>query len=92
MGFVKNNILFIAVVLFVLWLYFLIKPTNVVKEFVLYIMKELSLIRLEAFVFHPNIASTKVLLKNGFELEGTCKKYYLKNGECFDRLIFAKVL
>jgi hypothetical protein len=32
MGFVKNNILFIAVVLFVLWLYFLLKPKNVVKD------------------------------------------------------------
>jgi RimJ/RimL family protein N-acetyltransferase len=63
-----------------------------VQAFIPYVMKEFKLVRLEAFIFHPNIASQKALLKNGFELEGVCKKYYFKNGEYFDRLIFAKVL
>lgn len=66
--------------------------TNVVTEFVSYVMIEFNLIRLEAFVFHSNIASQKILIKSGFDLEGACKKYYYKNGEYFDRLIFGKVL
>ena len=66
--------------------------SEVVAKFVPHIVKEFNLIRLEAAVWHPNTASRKVLEKNGFVLEGVCKKFYLQNDEYFDRLIFAKVL
>jgi RimJ/RimL family protein N-acetyltransferase len=55
-------------------------------------MKEFKLKRLEAEVFKPNIASATLLLKNGFVLEGICKNFYCKFGNCYDKLIFAKVL
>ena len=66
--------------------------SEAIAKFVPHIMKEFNLIRLEATVVNPNIASVKVLERNGFVLEGVCKKFHLKNGEYFDRLIFAKVL
>jgi ribosomal-protein-alanine N-acetyltransferase len=66
--------------------------TDSVAKFVPYIMDRFQLIRLEATVWHPNVASIKILEKNGFILEGVCKKFHLKNGIYFDRLIFAKVL
>ena len=64
----------------------------ILEKLVPNIMQEFNLIRLEATVWHPNIASKKVLEKNGFVLEGVCKKFHYKNGEYFDRLIFALVL
>lgn len=51
---------------------------------------ELDIERITGNVFAPNIASQKVLLKNGFELEGVMKRAVYKNGETYDLYIFGK--
>ncbi len=45
---------------------------------------ELKLIRIYAGVFEYNVASMKVLEKNGFQKEGIAKKAIVKNGEIYD--------
>ncbi len=47
--------------------------------------------RFEAPVFSFNIASQKVLLKNGFHEEGLLKSAFVKDGNYFDGKLFALV-
>ena len=49
------------------------------------------IVRLYATVFDGNKASSKVLLKNGFNQEATLKKAAFKNGKFYDTWIFAKL-
>lgn len=51
--------------------------------------KRHNLYRLYAEVFESNPASTKVLVKNGFELEATLKKGVVKDGKLWDFLIYS---
>ncbi len=51
---------------------------------------ELDIERITGNVCSPNIASQKVLLKNGFELEGIMKKAVYKNGNIADLHIYGK--
>src|SRR6187549_2059222 len=44
----------------------------------------LDLLRLQANVYGPNVASARVLEKNGFELEGTLRRAVRKRGELLD--------
>lgn len=53
--------------------------------------KDLKLKRISAKVYSFNPASRRVLEKNGFELEGICKKDVKKGNRFFDDYIFAKV-
>lgn len=53
---------------------------------------ELSLRRISAVVFADNIASVKVLKKNGFELEGTMRRAASKNDKIYDLLLFGRLL
>jgi RimJ/RimL family protein N-acetyltransferase len=46
-------------------------------------------IRLQAHVFSNNPASEQVLIKNGFILEGVCRKHVYKNGVYLDALLYA---
>ena len=48
--------------------------------------------RIEAGVSTENIASQKVLIKNGFSKVGTYNKYIFLNGKWCDSIIFEKVL
>ena len=48
-------------------------------------------VRLQAGVFHPNLASARVLEKAGFTLEGRMKRAVIKNGVIHDRLMYAKL-
>ena len=57
-----------------------------------YASEELKLNTLEASVFKSNIASKKVLERNGFELAGCLRKGFRLNKDYVDRLIFDKIL
>lgn len=50
--------------------------------------ERLKLEKIYAKVDHPNIASQKLLLKNGFKLEGTLRKQRYRNEEWYDELRF----
>lgn len=52
--------------------------------------KELDIIRITGQVYEPNIASRRVLEKNGFILEGIMKNAVIKNGNIFDLCIYGK--
>lgn len=51
---------------------------------------ELDIERLTGYVCSPNIASQKVLLKSGFELEGLMKRAVCKDGNMYDLYIYGK--
>ena len=51
-------------------------------------MKELGLNRITANVYHPNVASQRILLKNGFVQEGVKRKAVIKGDNIYDILIF----
>ncbi len=53
---------------------------------------ELALRRISAVVFTENIASVRVLQKNGFEIEGTMRRAAKKNGRLYDLTLFGRVL
>jgi RimJ/RimL family protein N-acetyltransferase len=53
--------------------------------------QKLKLRRIQAYVFKPNVASKKVLEKNGFKTEGLLRKDIRKDGHLFDVYILAKV-
>jgi [ribosomal protein S5]-alanine N-acetyltransferase len=53
--------------------------------------RQFDLWRLEAPIFPHNLASGKVLEKNGFVAEGTLKNYVLKNSKPMDVVMYAKV-
>lgn len=51
-------------------------------------IKELGLNRITANVFQPNLASQRILLKNGFVQEGTMRKAAIKGNNVYDILIY----
>ena len=53
--------------------------------------KALNLHKLHARVISANIASAHILEKNGFELEGRLKDYYVIDNTYCDSLLFAKM-
>jgi len=71
--------------------YWLAKPfwsrgimTDAVRAYVDYAFRELKLKRLTAHTFEFNLASARVLEKNGFKLEGRLRKHLLKDGKLID--------
>lgn len=71
--------------------YWLAKPfwgqgimTDAVRAYVSYAFGELQLERLTAHTFESNVASARVLEKNGFQLEGRLRKHLSKDGELID--------
>jgi ribosomal-protein-alanine N-acetyltransferase len=75
--------------------YWLAKPywgaglmTDVVGVFVRYAFDQLKLLRLTAHVFELNIASARVLEKNGFILEGRLRKHFRKDGQLIDARVY----
>ncbi|MCF7871898.1 GNAT family N-acetyltransferase [Candidatus Woesearchaeota archaeon] len=65
--------------------------SEAVKLITNYAFKKYKLVRIEAGLRAYNIASKKVLEKNGFELEGIRKKCTKKDGRYYDDLSYAKV-
>ncbi len=51
---------------------------------------QLDIVRITGYVLAPNAASQRVLLKNGFELEGVMKNAVYKNGSCCDLHIYGR--
>jgi RimJ/RimL family protein N-acetyltransferase len=51
-------------------------------------IKELGLNRITANVFHPNLASQRILLKNGFIQEGVMHKAAIKGNGVYDIFIY----
>jgi ribosomal-protein-alanine N-acetyltransferase len=62
--------------------------TDAVRAFVRYAFAELELLRLTAHVLASNIASARVLEKNGFTAEGYLRKHFLKDGNLIDARYF----
>ena len=56
-----------------------------------YASKKLRLRRLDAEVIVGNLASRRVLEKNGFKLEGLMRKQARKNGRLLDAWLLARV-
>jgi len=65
--------------------------TKAIKQIV-DIVTKMGFHTIEATVFPGNIASEKVLNKNGFIKIGTMKDYYYANGKYIDRILYWKVL
>ena len=58
--------------------------TDVVRVYVDYAFIQLDLAKLTAHTFEFNLASARVLEKNGFKLEGRLRKHLLKDGQLID--------
>lgn len=56
-----------------------------------YAFNELGLIRIHTGIFEYNIASMKVLEKNGYKKEGVFEKSIIKNGEIWNEHRYAKL-
>lgn len=65
--------------------------TKVVKKICEIGFFEYKLIRIEAIVFENNLASAKVLEKNGFKKEGLLKKYLIKDGYTIDVVLYSLI-
>ncbi len=63
--------------------------TEAVKQICSIAFKALSIEQITANVFQPNIASIRVLLKNGFKYKGTIPNAAIKDGNVYDLLIYA---
>ena len=64
--------------------------TEAVRKICQEAFEQLDIIRITGLVYAPNIASRRVLEKNGFELEGVLKNGVLKNGAVYDLCIYGK--
>ena len=62
--------------------------TEAVKQVCTIAFKVLSFEQITANVFQPNIASIKVLLKNGFKYKGAIPNAVIKDGYVYDLLIY----
>ncbi|MBL7818463.1 MAG: GNAT family N-acetyltransferase [Saprospiraceae bacterium] len=65
--------------------------THVLRGLTEFIFQTTHLVRLEATVFAPNIASQKALEKAGYEREGFARKFHIKDGVPLDVFLFSKV-
>ncbi len=65
--------------------------TDAVREICDTVFQNSDILRIHAEVFAKNKASQRVLLKCGFEYEGTKRKGAVKNGELRDVLLYAKL-
>ena len=62
--------------------------TEAVKQVCTIAFKVLSLEQITANVFQPNIASIRVLLKNGFKYKGAITNAVIKDGNVYNLLIY----
>ncbi len=56
-----------------------------------YIFANISIARLQAEIFSPNIASMKTILKAGYHLEAINKNAVYKNGRLFDQHVYCRL-
>lgn len=78
--------------------YFLMTPywsrgimTQAVQEICTLAFEQLDIVRISAMVFSPNIASRKVLEKNGFFVEGIKKDALFRNRKLYDLVLYGKI-
>jgi RimJ/RimL family protein N-acetyltransferase len=64
--------------------------TAAVRALADFALEKRGVLRLEALVYAPNVASLRVLEKAGFEREGVMKKAIVKHGEVLDAYLYAK--
>ena len=62
--------------------------TEAVRQVCSIAFKILTLEQITANVFQPNIASIRVLLKNGFKYKGAIPNAVIKDGDVYDLLIY----
>ncbi len=65
--------------------------TTAVKLITDYGFNELNFIRIHSGIFEYNIASMKVLEKNGYKKDGVFKKNIFKNGKIWDEHRYSKI-
>lgn len=63
--------------------------TKIVQEVVQLAFEKLQLHRIEAHVMPANVASRRILERNGFIQEGVCRKNIKVNGEWEDHFLYA---
>jgi [ribosomal protein S5]-alanine N-acetyltransferase len=65
--------------------------TEAVQRFSDWAMGHLGLVRIFAEPYSHNSASSRVLEKAGFQLEGTMRQHAIKEGRLVDMLLYAKI-
>lgn len=65
--------------------------TEALKLLCIIAFQELDICRLTGLVYEPNIASRRVLEKNGFIIEGIMKQAVTKNGKIYNLCIYGKL-
>lgn len=65
--------------------------TEAVKQICKIAFSELNIIRITGLVYEPNIASRKVLEKNGFVLEGVMKNAVVKNKNIYNLCLYGRI-
>lgn len=65
--------------------------TEAVRQICGIAFQELELLRITGLVYTPNIASRRVLEKNGFALEGIMRQAVVKPGTVYDLCIYGKL-
>lgn len=63
--------------------------TEAVRQILLLSFNRLDIIRISAYTFAENIASQRVLEKNGFIKEGIAKNSFFKNNQIHDEFLFS---
>lgn len=63
--------------------------TEAVRQILLLSFKQLDIIRISAYTFAENIASQRVLEKNGFIKEGIARNSFFKNNQIHDEFLFS---
>ena len=65
--------------------------TEAVRQICEIAFAELDIIRITGLVYAPNVASQRVLEKNGFMREGIQKNAVFKDGQIYDLFLYAKL-
>jgi RimJ/RimL family protein N-acetyltransferase len=65
--------------------------SEAVRTFTDWAFAQFDVVRIQADVFAWNPASTRVLEKAGFVLEGRLRNAVTKNGETIDQLVYARL-
>lgn len=65
--------------------------TEAVRQICELAFSSLDIIRISGSVYEPNVASSRVLEKNGFRLEGVRKKAVFKSDNVYDLCLFGKI-
>lgn len=65
--------------------------TEAVRKICEIAFAELDIIRITGLVYAPNVASQRVLEKNGFMREGIQKNAVFKDGQIYDLFLYAKL-